>query len=53
MFTGAMREAPEHHVGLSRPVDHGIGLWLALATQVRSRDRSASNAFADALPGSA
>ena len=26
MFTTAMREAPEHHVGLSRSVDYGIGL---------------------------
>ena len=26
MFTSAMREAPEHPVGLSRSVDHGIGL---------------------------
>ena len=25
-FTTAMREAPEHHVGLSRSVDYGIGL---------------------------
>ena len=26
LFTTAMREAPEHHVGLSRSVDYGIGL---------------------------
>ena len=26
MFTSAMREAPAHPVGLSRSVDHGIGL---------------------------
>jgi len=26
MFTTAMREVPEHHVGLSRSVDYGIGL---------------------------
>jgi hypothetical protein len=26
MFTTAMREVPEHHVGLSHSVDYGIGL---------------------------